>query len=185
MAQDERDDGRETQWQGNGSFGEGWGNQTSAPEAPPADGAGTSFGQDAAAGDLVRGSAGFAGRFGGDGPDFAIRNAQWAEAVARVRPHMEVVGSDGGHVGTVDKVRGEHIVLTRSGDEAGGVHHAIPCGWIDGVDDKVVLNLTAEEATSRWREEGRSRALFERENSGSDGPRMLNRSFPGTYSKDK
>jgi hypothetical protein len=32
-----------------------------------------------------------------------------------------------------------------------------------------------------WQDEERSRALYERENSGSPGPHMLNRSFSGTY----
>lgn len=103
------------------------------------------------------------------------------EAVGRVREHMEVVGSDGSHVGTVDCTKDDRIVLTKSDDNAGGVHHMIPCGWVERVDEKVELNLTAEEALSRWKEEGRSRALFEREDQGSPGPHALNRSFSGTY----
>ena len=103
------------------------------------------------------------------------------QEVGRVREHMEVVGSDGGHVGTVDCARGDSIVLTKSDAGSGGHHHRIPCGWVDTVDDKVRLNLTAEEAMERWRSEGRSRALFEREDSGERGPHILNRSFAGTY----
>jgi hypothetical protein len=102
-------------------------------------------------------------------------------ALRRISGHMEVVGSDGGHVGTVDRTRGDHIVLTRNDATAGDVHHAIPSGWIEDVTDKVALNLRAEEAMERWRIAGRSRALFEREGSGSDGPHVLNRSFFGTY----
>ncbi|MDQ8757103.1 DUF2171 domain-containing protein [Sphingosinicella sp. LHD-64] len=112
------------------------------------------------------------------------RGAQ-REAVGRVTEHMEVVGADGSHVGTVDKVRGDTIILTKSDPSAGGVHHAIPCGWIDRVEDKVTLTLTAEEATERWRTESRSRALFERPDSGQDGPHILNRSFSGTYRDDE
>ncbi len=108
------------------------------------------------------------------------RGAQ-REALGKVAAHMEVVGSDGAHVGTVDATGDEHIVLTRSDPAAGGIHHRIPCGWVDRVEDKVILNLTGEEATTRWREESRSRALFERPNSGSRGPHALNRSFAGTY----
>lgn len=107
------------------------------------------------------------------------------EALGRVKEHMEVLGSDGGHVGTVDKVRGDSLILTRKDAEAGGVHHAIPCGWIDKVDEKVMLNLDAEEAKKRWSEETRSRALFERESSGSRGPHMLNRAFSGTYPEER
>lgn len=112
------------------------------------------------------------------------RRGEQRSAVGRVTEHMEVIGSDGSHVGTVDKVRGDSIVLTRSDSGAGGVHHAIPCGWVETVGDKVNLNITAAEATDRWRTEGRSRALFERPDSGQDGPHILNRSFAGTY-RDK
>ncbi len=108
------------------------------------------------------------------------RGAQ-RQALGKVNPHMEVVGSDGAHVGTVDRVRGDDIILTKSDPSAGGIHHRIPCGWVDRVEDKVTLNLTGEEATSRWREESRSRALFERPDSGTPGPHVLNRSFSGTY----
>lgn len=111
------------------------------------------------------------------------RGAQ-RSAVGRVTEHMEVAGSDGKHVGTVDKVRGDTIVLTKSDPAAGGVHHAIPCGWIESVDDKVTLNLTADEAVARWREEDRGRALFERERR-NRGAHVLNRSFAGTYPDDE
>ena len=98
------------------------------------------------------------------------RRGQQRQAVGRVTEHMEVVGSDGSHVGTVDGTSGESIVLTRSDPNAGGIHHRIPCSWVESVDDKVKLNLTAEEAMYRWREEGRSQAMFERQ-SGSGGER--------------
>ncbi len=98
------------------------------------------------------------------------RRGRQREALDRVTEHMEVVGSDGSHVGTVDCVRGDHIVLTKSDQAAGGVHHAIPCGWIEEVGDKVTLNLGAEDAKERWRTETRNRALFEREDSGTPRP---------------
>jgi len=108
------------------------------------------------------------------------RGAQ-RQALGKVSEHMEVVGSDGAHVGTVDSVRGDDLVLTKSDSSAGGIHHRIPCSWVDKVEDKVILNLTGEEATTRWREDSRRRALFERPDSGSPGPHVLNRSFAGTY----
>ncbi len=100
-----------------------------------------------------------------------------------VSEQMEVVGSDGRPVGTVDKVRGDHIILTRQGENAGGLHHSIPCNWVVKVEEqRVTLDKTADEAFAGWRSEERSRALFEREDSGSPGPHTLNRSFSGTYS---
>ena len=113
------------------------------------------------------------------------RRGRQRDSLQRVNAHMEVVGSDGGHIGTVDNVRGDHIILTKSDQAAGGVHHSVPCGWIEEVGDKVILNLGADEAKERWRTEGRSRALFEREDSGSRGPHMLNRAFSGTYPEER
>lgn len=104
------------------------------------------------------------------------------QSMQKVTEHMEVVGSDGQHIGTVDKVRGDRIILTKNDENAGGIHHSIPCGWIESVDDKVKVNKSAQEAMNAWRDEERNRALFEREDQGSEGPHMLNRSFSGTYS---
>jgi hypothetical protein len=173
---------RRPEWQGDDSFGPGWGNQTAHdPQAADEPVAGEDFGRGATAGNLTKGGYGAAP--GGSG--FAIRDAHWHDDVEKIRAHMEVLGSDGLHVGTVDCLRGGHIVLTRSDPVAGGEHHGIPAGWVAKVDNKVHLNLTAPEARTRWRVEGRSRALFERENSGSDGPHILDRAFSGTYSDEK
>ncbi|MEA3060949.1 MAG: hypothetical protein QOJ94_730 [Sphingomonadales bacterium] len=103
------------------------------------------------------------------------------QALGRVSEHMEVVGSDGSHVGTVDKVRGDRILLTKSDPAAGGVHHSVPCSWVEKVDDKVMLDKSAEEATEAWRGEERGGALFERGGEGGEGPRNLDRAFSGTY----
>lgn len=78
----------------------------------------------------------------------------------RVNEHMEVIGRDGEHVGTVDKVRGDRIVLTKTDADAGGHHHSIPSNWIQSVDDKVTISKTAAEAQNQWRDEERRGALF-------------------------
>ncbi len=90
--------------------------------------------------------------------------------------------SDDEHVGTVDKTAGDRIILTKSDPDSGGAHHSLSCSEIDRVEgDKVILDCSADEARNRWRDESRSRALFEREDQGEMGPRILNRSFEGTY----
>ena len=103
-------------------------------------------------------------------------------ALRRVTEHMEVVGSDGEHVGTVDKVRGDRIVLTKSDPDAGGHHHSIPSRWIQSVDDKVTIRKTADEAHAHWKDEERNQAMFG-ETSHDDVGRShnLDRSFSGTY----
>ena len=66
---------------------------------------------------------------------------------SQIREHMDVVGSDGKHVGTVDKVEGDQIKLTKNDPQAGGEHHYIPLNSVASVeDDEVHLNLTADEA---------------------------------------
>lgn len=103
------------------------------------------------------------------------------QMLGKVAEHMEVVGSDGTHVGKVDKVRGDRIILAKSDPNAGGMHHSVPCGWVETVEDKVTLNRTASSALESWRNEDTGRALFERPDQGSEGPHALDRSFSGTY----
>jgi hypothetical protein len=66
---------------------------------------------------------------------------------------MEVVGSDGGHVGRVDKLIGDEIELTKLDLASGLKHHMIPLTWVESVDeDEVRLNRTKDAAKSAWRE---------------------------------
>ncbi|HEX2364273.1 MAG TPA: DUF2171 domain-containing protein [Bradyrhizobium sp.] len=61
-----------------------------------------------------------------------------------IKEHMEVIGADGVHVGTVDKVEGNRIKLTRKDSGEGshkGHHHYIDRGLVAGVEgDKVRLS---------------------------------------------
>lgn len=63
---------------------------------------------------------------------------------------MEVVGSDGQHVGTVDGVDGQRIKLTKQDPAAQGEHHYIHIDSVASVDEKVTLNRTAAEARDEW-----------------------------------
>ncbi|MDG2535096.1 DUF2171 domain-containing protein [Sphingomonas sp. HITSZ_GF] len=103
------------------------------------------------------------------------------DGLRRVNEHMEVVGSDGEHVGTVDKVRGDRILLTRNDSDAGGHHHSIPSRWIQSVDDKVTLRKTAAEAQAAWKDEERGALFGGRDEQDWNRDRTLNRSFSGTY----
>ena len=71
---------------------------------------------------------------------------------SEIREHMEVVGSDGGHVGRVDKVMGDEIELTKLDLGAGLRHHMIPITWVEQIDqDTVRLNKTKDAAKAAWR----------------------------------
>ena len=61
-----------------------------------------------------------------------------------IKEHMEVVGSDGVHVGTVDHMEGaDEMKLTANDEDAGGEHHFIPLAWVDHVDGKCTSNSQA------------------------------------------
>ena len=122
------------------------------------------------------------GRFESDFGSWRERRMNKRGLLGAIREHMEVVGNDDQHVGTIDKTAGDRIILTKSDPDSGGAHHSLSCSDIDRVEgDRVILDCSAEQARNRWRDENRSRALFEREDQGEMGPRTLNRSFEGTY----
>ena len=121
-------------------------------------------------------------RFDEDFAGWREKKQSKRQLLGRIREHMEVVGNDEEHVGTVDRVAGDRIILTRSDPESGGVHHSVPCTMIEDVDgDRVKLDMSADKARERWRDDSRERALFEREDQGRAGPGILGRSFSGTY----
>src|SRR5262249_325950 len=69
-----------------------------------------------------------------------------------IKENMEVVGSDGVHVGTGDRLEGRDTVkLAKSDPDAGGEHHFIPLAWVDHVETKVHLKQSGAEAKARWK----------------------------------
>lgn len=67
-----------------------------------------------------------------------------------IKEHMEVVGSDGQHVGTVDALDGQRIKLTKTDPASNGEHHYIHVDSIASVNERVTLNRTAAEAKDEW-----------------------------------
>ena len=71
---------------------------------------------------------------------------------SKIREHMEVIGADGVHVGTVDKVEGERIKLTKLDSGQGshkGHHHYIPSSLIAEVEgNKVRLSANSDVAVT-------------------------------------
>ena len=76
--------------------------------------------------------------------------------LSKITEHMEVIGADGVHVGTVDHLDGDRIKLTKkdSGAQVSegsgsheGHHHYISGGLVAGVEgDKVRLSANADVA---------------------------------------
>lgn len=75
-----------------------------------------------------------------------------------VKEHAEVIGADGTHVGTVDRVEGDRIKLTKKSAGEGsheGHHHFVPLGLVAEVEgDKVRLSANADVAVTFEEEEG-------------------------------
>jgi hypothetical protein len=70
--------------------------------------------------------------------------------MTEIKEHMEVIGADGVHIGTVDKVEGGRIKLTKADSGEGshrGHHHYIERGLVAGVEgNKVRLSATGAVA---------------------------------------
>src|SRR3954469_12257522 len=76
-----------------------------------------------------------------------------------IREHMEVIGADGVHIGTVDRVEENRIKLTRPDSGIGHEehHHYVPRGLVAEVEgDKVRLTARGSVVAD----------LFEQEESG-------------------
>lgn len=61
---------------------------------------------------------------------------------SQIQPHMEVLGSNGAHIGTVDHIDGDRIKLARK-DSPDGEHHYVPLSAVARVDAHVHLDRTA------------------------------------------
>lgn len=76
--------------------------------------------------------------------------------LSKIREHMEIIGADGTHVGTVDRVEGKRIKMTKadSGSHSDH-HHYISTGLVAGIDDnRVHLSANADAAVLLEEEEG-------------------------------
>jgi hypothetical protein len=77
--------------------------------------------------------------------------------ISQIREHMDVVGADGVHVGTVDRVEGDRIKLTKKDSGEGshrGHHHFIATALVADLEgDTVRLSANADVAVT-FEEEG-------------------------------
>jgi hypothetical protein len=69
---------------------------------------------------------------------------------SRISEHMEIIGADGAHVGTVDRVEGSRIKLTKKDSGEGsheGHHHFIPLSLVADVEGQTI-RLSANGAVA-------------------------------------
>jgi len=72
-------------------------------------------------------------------------------SLSEIREHAEVVGADGVHVGTVDRVEGDRIKLTRNSGQGihKGHHHYVSHALVAMVEGNTVrLSATADVAVT-------------------------------------
>jgi hypothetical protein len=74
--------------------------------------------------------------------------------MADIREHMKVIGKDGAPVGTVDRIEGDRIKLTKKDSGAGheGHHHYIDrklVGAVEGDTVKLSVNASAVPETEQ------------------------------------
>ncbi len=71
---------------------------------------------------------------------------------SRIKEHMEVIGADGVHVGTVDRVEGQRIKLIKTDSGEGrhkGHHHFIPLSLVADIEgSKVRLSANGNVAVT-------------------------------------
>ena len=71
---------------------------------------------------------------------------------AKIREHMEVIGADGVHVGTVDRVDGKRIKLNKLDSGEGshkGHHHYIPLSLVAEIEgNRVRLSANSDVAVT-------------------------------------
>lgn len=76
----------------------------------------------------------------------------------QIREHMEVIGADGVHVGTVDRVEGDRIKLIRADSGPGsheGHHHYLSLGLVAEIEgNQVRLSANADVAVQFEEEPG-------------------------------
>jgi hypothetical protein len=68
-----------------------------------------------------------------------------------IREHLPVLDSCGQRIGTVDRVEGPSIKLTKSAPAAHGQHRYIPLEWVESVTENVRLNKNSDEVQRGWR----------------------------------
>ena len=74
----------------------------------------------------------------------------------QVSEHMEIIGADGVHIGTVDRVEGDRIKMTKADSGShGDHHHFISGGLVASVEgNQVRLSAAGDAAVLLEEEEG-------------------------------
>lgn len=80
------------------------------------------------------------------------------KVVADIREYMKIIGKDGAHVGTVDRVEGDRIKLTKKDSPAGHEdhHHYIDKKFVGSVEGDVVKLSVNADAVPKFERSGKA-----------------------------
>jgi hypothetical protein len=78
------------------------------------------------------------------------------EAIMDIREHMKIIGNDGAPVGTVDRVEGDRIKMTKKDNLPGHQdhHHFIDRELVDTVEGDVIKLSIEADAVPQYEEDG-------------------------------
>ncbi len=83
--------------------------------------------------------------------------------LSQISEHMEIVGADGVHIGTVDKVEENRIKMTKGDSGSHGEHHHYLSGGLVAAIEGNQVRLSATGASALLlEEEGSGEALADR-----------------------
>ena len=72
--------------------------------------------------------------------------------IGNIKPHMPVVGSEGGQFAVVDHMASDNRTIKLAKD-ASGKHHSSPVSWVTQVDNAVHLDRPGQQAMREWSSE--------------------------------
>ncbi|BAI98538.1 hypothetical protein Sj15T_36130 [Sphingobium sp. TA15] len=73
--------------------------------------------------------------------------------LSAIKEHMDIIGADGVHVGTVDKVEGDRIKMVKADSGSHGDHHHFIAGGLVAAVEGNQVRLSAEGAAAVLLEE--------------------------------
>ncbi len=80
--------------------------------------------------------------------------------LSAIADHMEIIGADGVHIGTVDHVEGDRIKMIKADSGShGSHHHYIPGGLVAAVSDGQVRLSAAGDVALLFEEEQGGEAI--------------------------
>ena len=73
--------------------------------------------------------------------------------LSEIKEHMEIIGADGVHIGTVDKVEGDRIKMTKADSGSHADHHHYIAGGLVAAVEGNQVRLSASGASAVLLEE--------------------------------